>query len=96
MNELEHRRQVITEPVPMRVIRYRYIKPTEAKGARIQLHDDIYHQQRTIPVDDSFDRIVDSAVSFLMRHGWLVVGHSVEASLIICEWSGEDLQLWQD
>ena len=91
MNELtqEHRRQVQSFG-NTRVIHFKYLGPTNHRGARIKLTDKWFKKSKTIPFDYSFSTSYHIAISWLIQNGWNVVGMNTEDGVIfIGDWNSD-------
>ena len=91
MNELtqEHRRQVQSFS-NTRVIHFKYLGPTNHRGARIKLTDKWFKKSKTIPFDYSFSTSYHIAISWLIQNGWNVVGMNTEDGVIfIGDWNSD-------
>ena len=81
MNE-EHRKQVQSFG-NTRVIHFKFLGPTNHRGARIKLTDKWFGQSKTIDFDYTFMSSYHIAISWLLKNGWNVIGMNTEDGIIL-------------
>ena len=73
-----------------RTLNYKYLGPTNTKGARIKITDKWFNKSVTIPFSYQYSSSYETAIAYLLDKGWKVQGMNTESCVIfMSEWNSD-------
>ena len=73
-----------------RILTFKYLGPTNHRGARVKISDPRFKKSKTIPYNYIYNSSGEVAVDFLLVEGWKVASVGFDANVIIMsEWDAD-------
>jgi len=72
----------------IRVLEFKFLGPTDFKGARVKITDRRFKRSVTLPFNYEFTDAGAVAWAYLADEGWPLVAMNTAPDVLICAWDG--------